>query len=130
MKMNDTVRSQELTELCLCVRNLAAREEYEMCMDAICEAMGNYPCAPQPHNLLGVVLEKLGNHADAMRHFRAAMDLDPTYSPARQNLTTYGTFYSDGQAAYDENDCQPSKAHYEVEYDHYGVGHMLRRKCS
>lgn len=129
MKYNAAIRSAELSELCLTVRNLAVQEDYDSCSDLICEAMGLYPCAPQPHNLLGVVLEKLGAHADAMRHFRAAMDLDPTYAPARQNLMTYGTFYSKGVAAYDECDCGITKAS-EKESDGDRFGQLLRRKCS
>lgn len=129
MKLNATIRSEELSELCLTVRNLTAQEEYDRCSEVICAAMGCYPCAPQPHNLLGVVLEKLGAHADAMRHFRAAMDLDPTYAPARQNLMTYGTFYSKGVAAYDESDCGAAGANRkESDADRYGQ--LLRRKCS
>ena len=57
MKLNATTRSPELSELCLTVRNLAAQEEYDRCSEVICQAKGLYPCAPQPHNLLGVVLE-------------------------------------------------------------------------
>ena len=129
MKLNDLTRSPELSELCSCVRILAQRKEYETCSDMICQAMGVYPCAPQPHNLLGVVLELNGDHAGAMRHFRAASDLDPTYAPARQNLMTYGTFYSKGTAAYDETDCGERSPQNDKD-DCFGLGHLLRRKCS
>ena len=129
MKLNDTTRSPELSELCKCVRILAQREEYETCSDMIGRAMGLYPCAPQPHNLLGVILELAGDHALAMRHFRAASDLDPTYTPARQNLMTYGTFYSKGTAAYDETDCGARRPQNETN-ESFGLGHLLRRKCS
>ena len=95
----------------------------------ICQAMGQFPNAPQPHNLLGIVMEKEGDHASAMRHFRAAYALDPTYLPARQNLDHYGTFYSRGGCAYDESDCpQEAPSPYEIQYDEKGIGHAVRRK--
>ena len=129
MKLNETTRNQDLSELCISIRSLVASREYDKCSDLICKAMELYPCAPQPHNLLGVVLEKTGNHALAMKHFRAAWALDPTYDPAGQNLSTYGTFYSRGRVAYDESDCQEEKTGFcEVEYDGRGIGHILRRK--
>ena len=105
MKINDATRCQELSDLCKNVRSLVACGNYDKCSALISQAMQSYPHAPQPHNLLGVVLEKKGNHILAMKHFRAAWALDPTYFPASQNLTTYGTFYSHGKDAYDESDC-------------------------
>lgn len=47
------------------------------------KAMGEYPHSPEPHNLMGIVLEKENEHVEAMKHFRAAWALDPTYLPAR-----------------------------------------------
>ena len=129
MMSNEITRCQELTDLCAVVRDLVTREEYEKCNDMICKAMSVYPDAPQPHNLLGVVLEMTGNHVSAMKHFRAAWALDPTYAPANQNLTTYGTFYSSGRIAFDECDCQRTKAPVcTIEYDAHGIGHVIRRK--
>ena len=119
---------KELSMLCKEVRNLVASGEYDACRGLICQAMQNYPDAPQPHNLLGVVLEKGGDHALAMKHFRAASALDPTYGPASQNLMLYGTFYTLGREAYDESDCredrEPSGG--RIEYGRNGVGHFVR----
>lgn len=93
-----------LAELCASVRRLVAEKDYETCERIICQAMVEYPHAPQPHNLLGIILEKTGNHRLAMKHFRAAWALDSTYLPADYNLETYGTFFSSGNCAYDESD--------------------------
>lgn len=98
-------RSTQLRELCAAVRKYTAARDYQKCTALICEAMGKYPHAPEPHNLFGIVLEKEGDHVNAMKHFRAAYALDPTCRPARQNLELYGTFYSGGGCAYDESDC-------------------------
>lgn len=93
-----------LQQLCTSVRALVDAQQYEHCMSAICQAMEDYPHAPQPHNLMGIVLEKKGDHLSAMKHFRAAWALDPTYAPANHNLATYGTFFSSGGCAFDESD--------------------------
>ena len=95
---------QELTNLCGTVRNLISKREYNECFSLICHAMSLFPDAPQPHNLLGILCEKRGNHACAMRHFRAAYELDPGYIPARKNLETYGTFFSGGKSVYGDED--------------------------
>lgn len=41
---------------------------------------------PEAFNLLGVLQEAEGDHLAAMKNFRVALDLDPTYLPAQQNL--------------------------------------------
>lgn len=101
---NETQANQELDRICTFVREYISEKEYDACFGLICETMERYPNAPHPHNLLGILLEKKGEHSAAMKHFRAAWALDPTYLPARQNLATYGTFYSAGTCAYDESD--------------------------
>lgn len=125
-----TSRSVQLQALCDGVRKYTKARDYQKCVAMICEAMGKFPNAPQPHNLLGIVLEKEGDHAGAMKHFRAAYALDPTYLPASQNLHHYGTlFYPRGGCAYDESDCpQEAPSPYETEYDENGIGHVVRRK--
>lgn len=101
-----TAQSGTLNDLCSRVRESVKLGHLEDCLPDICSAMAEYPDAPQPHNLLGILLEKQGDHPSAMRHFRAAWALDPTYLPAEENLKTYSTFYSRGRSAYDESDCE------------------------
>ena len=120
--------AMQLQALCDGVRKYAKARDFQKCVAMICEAMGEFPNAPEPHNLLGIVMEKEGDHVGAMRHFRAAYALDPTYLPARQNLDHYGTFYSRGGCAYDESDCpQEAPSPYEIQYDEKGIGHAVRR---
>ena len=127
--MMEQKQEEDLHKLCSTVRTLVSNGEYNECTTMISKAMGEHPHNPEPHNLLGIVLEHTGNHCAAMKHFRAAWALDPTYAPASQNLNNYGTFYSNGRCAYDESDCEIKEyTHYAVEYDDRGVGHMIRRK--
>lgn len=119
----------ELQKLCALIRDLVLGRRYEECISPICQAMENYPHAPQPHNLLGIVLEKMGDHVTAMKHFRAAWALDPSYLPASHNLHTYGTFFSSGGCAFDESDIPPlPESNLEIVYDDRGIGHVLSKK--
>ena len=114
--------------LCREVREAVAHGNYTDCMERVCHYMAVYPSAPHPHNLMGILLEKQGNHTQAMRHFRAAWALDPTYTPAQENLETYATFHSHGQCAFDEGDCRSrSCSRLTVEYDTNGIGHVVRK---
>lgn len=125
-------KAEELNRLCVTVKGLISLQDYEKCESLIRSTMGKYPHAPEPHNLIGILLEKKGDHLTAMKHFRAAWALDPTYIPARQNLDCYGTFFSSGKCAYDESDCEMEEKvgkqiNYKVEYDEHGVGRFVRR---
>lgn len=51
------------------------------------QAIGVDPARPEAFNLLGVLYELAGNHEEAMKNYRVAVDLDPTYQPAWQNLS-------------------------------------------
>lgn len=118
--------SDDLARLCRIVREYVNEGSYEKCMEPIKEAMKIYPDAPHPHNLMGIVLEKTGDHKSAMRHFRAAWALEPTYLPARHNLETYGTFFSTGRCAFDESDVPRQETEQpDVEYDNRGVGRVV-----
>lgn len=106
--MEETTRSEQndaLEMLCEQAKHMVLSGNIDGCYEMICHFMGKYPNAPHLHNLLGILSEKKGRHAEAMKHFRAALALDPTYSPASQNLDTYGSFYSTGRCAFHEADC-------------------------
>lgn len=114
--------------LCDQARELTGRNDFKECETMILDAMGKYPHAPEPHNLLGILLEAQGDHLLAMKHFRAAWALDPSYRPVRQNLDNYASFCAHGSAAYDESDCkeEPSLSKVEIVYDQHGIGHVVR----
>lgn len=122
-------REQEIDILCNTARMLINEQKYEECKERISSAMQKYPHSPEPHNLMGIVLEKTDCHVDAMKHFRAAYALDPTYLTARHNLEHYGTFFQKGACAYDENDCktETKENDYTIEYDQHGIGRAVRR---
>lgn len=123
---------EELNLLCARVRELMAEGDYRECESLITKAMMRFPHAPHPHNLFGLLLERQSDHITAMKHFRAAWSLDPTYLPARQNLDHFGTFFSSGKCAFDESDCQEEtsdrSSECAIEYDENGIGHVVRRR--
>lgn len=100
-----TEEKRELTALCDSVKNLTNEGAFSTCENMIADAMRRYPHAPQPHNLMGVLFEIRNDHEGAVKHFRAAWSLDPTYAPARHNLENFASFYTRGKYAFDENDC-------------------------
>lgn len=94
----------DLSEISKQIKEKLVQKQYAECINAICKVMHDYPHAPQPHNWLGLILEENGDHAVAMKHFRAAWALDPTYLPARINLEVYGTFNHSSKSVFDEDD--------------------------
>ena len=97
---------EEMQKLCNFVRENVEKHDYEQCKEKIMRAMSEFPHAAEPHNLMGIVLEKEGNHVTAMRHFRAAWELDPAYLPTRENLEAFGAFPQNGRYVFDESDCK------------------------
>ncbi len=122
--------NNELTSLCETVREFIMQKRYCECEKLITSAMMKYPHAPEPHNLMGIHLETKGDHLTAMKHFRAAWALDPTYLPARYNMSQYGDlFCKEHKNAYDETDCPKDNDSnlYKTEYDKNGIGHIVKR---
>lgn len=114
-----------LDVLCENAKHMVVSGDYKKCYELVSKFMSSYPDAPQPHNLIGILYEKEGCHVEAMKHFRAAVALDPTYGPANQNLDTYGTFYSTGRCAFSEADCFPEPEN--IIYSVPSSGFMVRR---
>lgn len=105
MNRNTTAAVKTLP-LCDVIRRLIENGALVKAEEVAAKAMGEYPHSPEPHNLMGIVLEKENEHVEAMKHFRAAWALDPTYLPARVNMEQYAGFSTVGRIdAYDESDC-------------------------
>lgn len=74
-------------------RQLMIQRKFEQCQKEIETAMAENPHCAIPHKLMWILLEKESNHVLAMKHFRAAYALDPTYVPARYNMEQYAQMY-------------------------------------
>ena len=134
----------EMNELCSSVKTFVIAEDYGAGMELVCKSMSRYPHSAELQNLLGIVLEKTGNHPMAMRHFQAALALDPEYLPAKHNLYVYGTFFTRGNCAFDNSDVtletsgdieilydRKNTAYAvhknKIEFDEHGIGHVVRK---
>lgn len=95
----------ELGDLIARAREMISQREYDACEALLATAMFQNPHSAVPHNLMGLLLEKKRNHEDAMKHFRAANALDPTYAPSRWNLEGFSAFYKTRIDAYFASDC-------------------------
>ncbi len=100
----------------------------------ILQSYKSYPNRPEPHNLMGILLEKRYDHDEAMKHFRIALELDPTYLPAQYNLLHYGTFYPQDHCAYLEEECYAAEDETldsdpisRIVYGHNQIGRLFRR---
>ena len=112
------------------IRALVAQRHFSEAEDEAAQAMAAAPHDAQPHNLMGIIMERENDHIQAMKHFRAAWALDPTFVPARINMERYGSFsFTMPRPAYDEADC-PQEADVQkcrIETDAHGIGHVVRR---
>ena len=113
------------------IRALVAQRHFSEAEDEAAQAMAAAPHDAQPHNLMGIIAESRNDHVQAMKHFRAAWALDPTYRPARINMERYGNFSGQmPRPVYDETECAPcpaeSRRAYRIEYDAKGIGHVIR----
>lgn len=62
------------------------RRKFEKAIELLKKAISKESEKPEPFNLLGVIYELRGNHPEAMKMYRTALSLDPTYKPADENL--------------------------------------------
>lgn len=88
------------------IKHLVLEKEYKECEVLLSSLMFQNPHDAIPHNLMGLVLEYQGNHIQAMKHFRAAYALDPTYVPSSWNLEYYGSFCKHNHCAFSILECK------------------------
>ncbi len=67
-------------------------KKYEKAKEYLKKAISEALEAPEPQNLLGVLAEFESDLLAAGRHYRAALELDPTYKPAIENLERVTSF--------------------------------------
>ena len=95
----------ELGDLIAKAKDLINHREFDACEALLSTAMFQSPHSAVPHNLMGLLFEKKRQHEDAMKHFRAAYALDPSYGPSRWNLEGFAECYKTRTDAYFVSDC-------------------------
>lgn len=123
---------KKLRTLCFDVRDEIEHGTYEKAYELAKKSMSEYPNSGIPHNLIGILEECRNNHISAMKHFRAAWALDPTFLPARWNLELYGGLNKGTKCAYVEEDVpkEQNQPGYKHVYDEKENSHMVRQEES
>jgi DNA-binding response OmpR family regulator len=80
----------------LAKRHIADRN-FEAAREVTRRAIALKPEQPEAYNLLGALLEVGGDRLEAQKFYRAALDIDPTYKPARTNLDRLVTWRQPGR---------------------------------
>lgn len=70
------------------------KRNFDRAVEFLQEAASLNSEKPEPFNLLGVIYELKSRHPEAMKMYRAALALDPTYKPAAENLERAGEMSS------------------------------------
>jgi len=84
-ELPETEADDYATLIELAKRHITDREP-EAGQETVRRAIAADPKQPEAYNLLGVLLEISGDWLEAEKFYRAALDIDPTYQPARANL--------------------------------------------
>ena len=67
-------------------KELITKQRHDEARSAVQAAIGQHPEHPEAFNLLGVLTEVENQVLEAIKLYRAALALDPTYHPAQCNL--------------------------------------------
>ena len=62
------------------------KKDYEKAITNLIKSIAENMDSAEPHNLLGVLAESKNDILLAIKHYKAALDLEPTYKPAQKNL--------------------------------------------
>lgn len=63
-----------------------SRRQFNTATEHTKKAIASDPSRPEAFNLLGALQEIMGERANAVKNYRVAVNLDPTYKPAQENL--------------------------------------------
>lgn len=73
------------TLIALCKRHITDHR-FDEAGSAARKAIAEDPGKPEAYNLLGALLEIKSDWLEAQKFYRSALDIDPTYKPARDNF--------------------------------------------
>ena len=85
----EPIRGEEISQYkasLQAAQNLARKRDFSSAIAKTKEAIGADPGNPEAFNLLGQLQETLGDFDSGIKNYRVAIDLDPTYKPAKDNL--------------------------------------------
>ena len=124
----DTMKDFE--EYMTSARTALKAGDYLLAEAKIKQAMNENPHSPGVHNLYGILEELLNEDNLAHKHYRAAIALDPAYTPAMRNLERISTFADHARKAHVDFGNTPEQDGNDlfiVEYDRNHVGHLRKK---
>lgn len=80
-----TQEDAQVYDICKLLMNKDLKSSYEK----IIQLLTAFPSEPWGHNLLGCWYEIHGDVILAMKHYRAAYALNPSYDPSRMNVVEF-----------------------------------------
>ncbi|MFO8013941.1 MAG: response regulator [Phycisphaerae bacterium] len=86
----------ELAKRCITEREFGAAREH------VKQAIAIDASKAEAFNLMGVLQEIGGDRLEALKSYRAALSIDPTYKPADQNLDRAASMHPDGKFVLEE----------------------------
>lgn len=72
-------------------KNAINKRDFSKAKEMLKKATSEDSEKPEPFNLLGVIYEMQHKQAEAMKMYRAALALDPSYKPANENIERAGS---------------------------------------
>ena len=94
--LDETQAADYPTLIELCKRHVTDRN-LEQARAVAQRALGVDPGKPDAYNLLGAFLECRGEWVEAQKYYRAALEIDPSFLPAKANLARTASFYKFGK---------------------------------
>lgn len=93
--LDETQAADYPTLIELCKRHVTDRD-LERAKAVAQRALGVDPGKPDAYNLLGAFLECRGEWVEAQKYYRAALEIDPSYQPAKANLNRTASLHRTG----------------------------------
>jgi DNA-binding response OmpR family regulator len=93
--IDDKKPTDYYTMIELAKRHITDRR-FSAARDQVRSAIAADPGHPEAYNLLGALFEIKGDGLEAQKFYRAALDINPTYKPARANLERVTSWHKFG----------------------------------
>lgn len=87
-------KDEDYNSLILRAKAAINERNFELAENLLKQATNLVEENAEPYNLLGVLAEMRGKFPQAMKMYRAALDIDPSYNPAQDNLERASDFNS------------------------------------
>lgn len=85
----ETLSAQKSQDYAGCIelaRKCVNERRFEVAIEHVRRALSLDASRPEAFNFLGALLEVQGDRLEAQKNYRTALSLDPTYTPAQENL--------------------------------------------